>query len=556
MSSIRFEGRTIPIPEAFSQLIIEHSISNLGVYKSSTHTFADPYLNPRSQTDWDTIYTIGQNDYGFDQDICNSMVNTVLEERNSAHPKRAVVDSLSLIGEQNLAPLQLVEIEEENNSVTTLIYIGNQRFYVLATNRSTIVQGDIMESVSMPICRGEVELFNIYRNGELLRPKEAGSADICYFKTGVVKIITLIDSPELFKLVDMDRELGGELRRIKLSAATDTLNGFIEYITTILSSLDSPLPEREEFPDYMTILEVAKDSGINTFLCNEIISALERREVRSDLGAFNSEDWDLKMSDKPKSEMLCMIIEQADSEYNDSHRTLKEICKQVRAKRFLLFFKKSGRFSQADQQRADDLSSLMESRAKKIQEAQEELGDIMARNKWKSKKIETLLGIRVEPALGQSEIQEALEKSKIPPSFNLKQGIKVGSVLAVILLFVFLFRMSTKSIQRFDERVEALSEYLEKSEFLEAKQALEDARAEFKPSFLRALVSRRYRNAHDTIENAIDKEVENGINSLNTLLKATRGVYTKEMLEYLSKMLQWRPQNEELLAMKEAYMNN
>ena len=77
MSSVVFDGRTVAIPEAFVKFIIEHSVSDLGVYKGADHTFADPYLNPRFGTDWDAIYTIGQTDYHFDRDLCNQMVAQV-----------------------------------------------------------------------------------------------------------------------------------------------------------------------------------------------------------------------------------------------------------------------------------------------------------------------------------------------------------------------------------------------------------------------------------------------------------------------------------------------
>ena len=50
--------------------------------------------------------------------------------------------------------------------------------------------------------------------------------------------------------------------------------------------------------------------------------------------------------------------------------------------------------------------------------------------------------------------------------------------------------------------------------------------------------------------------MNNGIDQLETLLRATHGRFTQEMLEHLSKMLQWRPNDTRLLTLKERYMKN
>lgn len=552
MSSIVYEGRALPIPEAFAKFIIEHSISNLGVYKGKEHIFADPYLNPRYQTDWDAIYDIGESDFQFDRDVCNLMIAQVCKERNNASPRRSLVDSVSTSGDNALKPMQLLELEEENGSVIKLVYVGSQRFYVLSTSRSTLSFGDILESVSMPLGRDEVELFNLYRNGEPYKPKEAEVADVCYFKTGVLHSITLIDSPALLKIIDQEPSLGGTLRVVD-SNAEDFLTGFVRFVITMVESLGS-LPEREDFPDYMTILEVAKDSGVCTLLCNEIISAIERREKFVD--AYNEDDWVLRISDAKKAEIDANTIHQAFMVYSDSEKTLEEICRQVRARRFLLFFKKSGRFSDADLERATALSLQMDEKAKQIQDTQKDLGEILARNNWKSKKLVSAMACKVEPAFGRSMIQDALEKSKVSPTFNLKQGIKVFSVLAAIILVVVLVRMSSGSIDRFNKEADSIATLLEKAEFEQAKQQIDAARESFRPGFLRFLVNSQYRSAHQTIEKAIDDEVDNGIEQMNTLLRATHGRFTDDMVNYLSQMLRWRPNDPRLLELRQRYMNH
>ena len=514
MSSIVYDGQTLPIPEAFAKFIIEHSISNLGVYKGKEHVFADPYLNPRFQTDWDDIYEIGERD--------------------------------------SLKPLQQLELEEENGAVIKLVYVGGQRFFVLSTNRSTLAFGDILESVSMPLGRGEVELFNLYRDGALYKPKEAEVADVCYFKTGVLHSITLIDSPALLKIIDQEPSLGGTLRVVD-SHAEEFLTGFVRFVASMIERL-GPLPEREEFPEYMSILEVAKDSGISTLLCNEIISEVERREKYVE--AYNEEDWDLRISDSKRAEIDANKISQAYKIYSDCEKTLEGICRQVRARRFLLFFKKSGRFNDADQERATALSLQMDENAKKIQEAQKDLGEILARTNWKTKKLVSAMECQVEPAYGRSMIQDALDKSKVPPTFNLKQGVKVFSVLAAIIIILVLVRMSSGSIDRFNKEAGSIAPLLEQAEFEQARQKVDAAREDFRPGFLRFLVNSQYRSAHQAIEKAIDDEVENGIEQMNTLLRATHGRFTDEMVDYLSQLLRWRPEDSRLLELRERYMNH
>ena len=409
MSSVVFDGRTVAIPEAFVKFIIEHSVSDLGVYKGADHSFADPYLNPRFGTDWDAIYTIGHTDYHFDRDLCNIMVAQVCKERNSAAPNRSAVDTVSNAGDNGLKPLQELQIEEENGFVTVLVYVGRQRFYVVSTNRSTLAAGDILESVSMPIGRGEVELFNLYRDGKLYKPKEAEIADVCYFKTGVLRTITLVDSPVLLKIVDNDSSFGGTLRTVTDKNAEEYLTGFVQFVKSMVDPL-GPLPERDEFPEYRTILEVAMDSGISTFLCNEIISAVERRDPYVD--AFNADDWDLRLSDRKKAEIDYHTISLAYGAYSDAEKVLEGICRDVRTRRFLLFFKKSGSFNQADQERAEAQAGLMEENAKKILTAQKELGEILARNSWKDKKFNAAMDLHVEPAFGKSMIQDEEKKDK------------------------------------------------------------------------------------------------------------------------------------------------
>ena len=546
MSSIVYEGRTLPIPEAFVKFIIEHSISNLGVYKGREHVFADPFLNPRYQTDWDAIYDIGERDYQFDRDVCNLMIALVCKERNNASPRRSLVESVSSSGDKALKPLQLLEVEEENGSVTKLVYVGSQRFYVLSTNRSTLAFGDVLESVSMPLGCGEVELFNLYRDGKLYKPKEAEVADVCYFKTGVLRSITLIDSPALLKIIDQEPSLGGTLRVIDTNSE-EFLAGFVRFVTMSVEAL-GPLPEREEFPDYMTILEVAKDSGICTLLCNEIISAVERREKFVD--AFNADDWDLRISDAKKADIDANIINQSYKVYSESQKTLEDICRQVRARRFLLFFKKSGRFNDADRERATALSLQMEESAKVVQEAQKDLGEILARKNWNTKKLVTAMERKVEPAYGRSMIQDALDKSKVPPSFNLKQGVKVFSVLAAVILVVVLVRMASGSIARFNKESASIAPLLEQTEFEQAKQVVETAWEDFRPGFLRFLVNGQHKSAHQAIETAIDEEVDRGIELLNTMLEATHGRFTDEMIEYLSRLLSLRPEDSRLLELR------
>ncbi|MBQ6763317.1 MAG: hypothetical protein IJP49_11260 [Bacteroidales bacterium] len=553
MSSVVFDGRTVAIPEAFVKFIIEHSVSDLGVYKGADHTFADPYLNPRFGTDWDAIYTIGQTDYHFDRDLCNQMVAQVCKERNSAAPKRSAVDSVSNAGDNGLKPLQELQIEEENGSITVLVYVGRQRFYVLSTNRSTLAPGDILESVSMPIGRGEVELFNLYRNGKPYKPKEAEIADVCYFKTGILRSITLVDSPVLLKIVDNDPSYGGSLRTVTDKNAEEYLSGFIQFVKSMVEPLGA-LPEREEFPEYRTILEVAMDSGVSTFLCNEIISAVERRSPYVD--AFNEDDWDLRISDRKKAEINYKVIALAYPAYSEAQKALEKICKDVRARRFLLFFKKSGSFNEADRERAEELARQMEENAGKIQAAQKELREILARNNRMDKKFEVALDLHVEPAYGKSMIQDALEKSKVPPTYNLKQGAKVFSVLAALIVVLVLIRMTTGSVDRFNKEADNLAPLLEQAEFGQAVQQLRQARDDFRPGFMRFLINGRLHRANDEIQAAIDHEVDEGIEQLETLLRATHGRFTPEMLEHLSKMLQWRPDNPRLLELKEQYMRN
>jgi len=552
MSSIVYEGRTLPIPEAFAKFIIEHSLSNLGVYKGREHVFADPFLNPRYQTDWDAIYDIGESDFQFDQDACNLMIAQVCKERNNASPRRSLVESVASSGDNALKSLQLLELEEENGSVTKLVYVGDQRFFVLSTSRSTLAFGDILESVSMPLSRGEAELFNLYRNAELYKPKEAEVADVCYFKTGVLRSITLIDSPALLKIIDQEPSLGGTLRVVD-SHAEEFLTGFVRFVASIVERL-GPLPEREEFPEYLSILEVAKDSGICTLLCNEIISAVERREKFVD--AYNEEDWDLRISDAKRAEIDANTINQSYKIYSDCEKTLEGICRQVRARRFLLFFKKSGRFNDADRERATALSLQMDENAKKIQEAQKDLGEILAKTNWKTKKLVSAMECQVEPAYGRSMIQDALDKSKVPPTFNLKQGAKVFSALAAIIIVVVLVRMSSDSIDRFNKEADSIAPLLEQAEFDQAKQKVDAAREDFRPGFLRFLVNSQYRSAHQAIEKAIDDEVDNGIEQINTLLRATHGRFTDEMVDYLSQLLRWRPEDSRLMELRERYLNH
>ena len=103
--------------------------------------------------------------------------------------------------------------------------------------------------------------------------------------------------------------------------------------------------------------------------------------------------------------------------------------------------------------------------------------------------------------------------------------------------------------------MEVVASLVEQDSFNEAKENCELAKAAFKPSYLRFLVSRKTRQTLNGIEDSIDNFVADRIEQVNVLIKANRGRIDSYTWDLIVQAMEFRPQNPELVELRERYIN-
>lgn len=150
MSKVVFEE--IEVAETLCNLTRKLSIRRIDKYDGEAHKFQLPELSPNDNE----IATIRAKfndlqqfpDYKFSGVVSAIIQQTSVEPLNISHNtiRTAVGDKGATLKE-----LQHIVFDEGDARITDTIYMGKNRFFVLSTSRSTIMPGDILEPISVPV---------------------------------------------------------------------------------------------------------------------------------------------------------------------------------------------------------------------------------------------------------------------------------------------------------------------------------------------------------------------------------------------------------------------
>lgn len=443
------------------------------------------------------------------------------------------LDTLILTGEKEIDRLSYVVLDE-NDVCSHLLYLGDRKFYVLTTSRTTIIPGDVLEYRESVIRPATDLSFNLYRDGKRFKP-EKSDLDYSFVIRGGVTRIHRFTSPELYNIIDNEPRFG--------QCTLAKLNGDVQKNITALEKIirntldkwekehpdDPALPENDIFPDYDQILALAKSSGIPCFVLNMMIEACENNRHPSGY-SYVAGDWDSNLTPEQKAEIEKKRQEKARRDYREYTKSLTDELKKVQRRRKLIIFDAPGIITPESQVVLDGI-------VKKLNELYDEFG----------------LGKKGE---AENKIADAKRNSEPRPGHNLKMGVYILiSILAALFIGVSWY-MAKESSVRFDERLEDVRTLVEAENFNGAKDLLVKLKDEFKPSYLAFVVNRRVRNSEIEIELAIDEFVGESVKRSYTLIKAQHQRISEENWKSIILVaLQYRPDDPDLNELRQRYIN-
>ena len=159
--SLLYKNR-IEIPNSLSRNIRAICLDHVGEYDQGSHSFVRPRFNP-SQGNYEEIQKLLEL-HEIDINEVKGITRVVLAD-TQADAKSRSVDSVKVLGQNALKTLTHLRIKERG-ATTDLLYLGEKKFFVVDTTRSTILLNDVLEA------RGQLESgsaweFTIYRDGRL-----------------------------------------------------------------------------------------------------------------------------------------------------------------------------------------------------------------------------------------------------------------------------------------------------------------------------------------------------------------------------------------------------
>lgn len=511
------------IPEPLAKKIITESLVKVGIYDGAHHKF----LAKGFQPDMSTYQKIGEeiSAFGFKQEDVKEIVRNVLTDVGTDADFQ-LMPSLDLAGDQEIPVLSFIEFQEMNNGITNMIYLGDQKFYVLSTNRSTLMSGNIIKAKSIPLNQGAVWNFDIYENFKSKKPTvpEGYKKYQAWFNTTEVTQITMLTSCEFFKIVDAESFFGGELQDTPADASL-ALAEIINEVKTKIDHIEDELPTDRQFPDYITLLTKAKSLGINSYILNTIIETMERRDVVE--YTSTEADWHVYKTLEQQEAEKKEIAKKNGHRYLELKKALEAELQKIHRRKVALFFDAPGVITEESKAHLKPISEEMDQLA--------ELG----------------FGTK---GYADSEIKTALDNSKPRPKHNLKVVITIICILAIAILVAYSWLTAKKSLNIFNGKTVEMSQMLDEEKFNEAKEFILEAKSEFEPSYLRFIVARRVSQSQNTIEIAIDEFVASRIEQVQTMMKANRGRIDEYTWGLIVEAMEFRPDDVTLNELREKYI--
>lgn len=510
------------IPGSLVKTIISTSLSQIGLYHGVTHRFHAP----RFQPNFEALREEGRV-FGYTEEDTDAIVRSVLTSVET-DANVQLKTNLDLVGEGELPLLSHVRFHEENNGSTEMIYLGTQRFYILATDRSTLMPGDIVKARDFPLNHGSVWNFDIYKDFKAAKPSvpEGFKKYQAWFQTTPVTSIEVCSSPEVLTLIDQSADWGGgELAKL-VGEADVVLAYSIQQIRQIVDKLPERLPDREQFSGYPELLKEAKSMGLSTYLLQTLIERIERRAKQDYV--YTEKDWHTYIPDDVKEQLRKEAEKKAKDQYKKLKTELDEELKRIQVRKVFLFFLAPGTITDASKKHLDAISKDMDRLAEEWQ-----LGTV---------------------GYATSSIANALKNSQPPKGHNLKMAGIIVSVLLVTIFVAYSWLTTKKSMALFDQQLERVEQMVENDEFNEAKIFLDSSHDAFQPGYLRFLISGKTHRANETIETGIDLFVEKRIEQIQTMVRANRNRIDDYTWGLIVEAMEFRPEHPVLNEFREKYI--
>lgn len=523
MGKVIFEG--IEVAEALCRLTWNLSIRRIDLYDAKKHKFLNPELKPNT-SEIEQIRKKYEEINQFPPYNFTNVLSTIIQQ-TSIEPPCISLDSVrTAVGdkEATLTELQhVVFYEDEGERVTDTIYLGENRFFVLSTSRSTIIPGDILVPNTVPLCVGEEELFTLFRNGKEFQPQEFAGYSTP-FRTHPLKRIIHKTTPDIYDIIDHDDRFGnGKLASPKAKTPEERLLLLIEKIKSHINKYRKEISTKNQpFPEYDLILAEAKSLGVSCYILNLLIETFDRGSKIQ--YSFIEEDWKLPPSliearEKARKKKL-------QTDYTNLKKSFEKEVAKVRTRRVGLFFKAAGRF--------ENIGLIQELEKKLELLADQGYGD----HKW-----------------AEARRNEAIANSKPGQWENLVTAVKLVVAITIIAFAGLTWFQTKQGLEIFNLKIEQADSKVATKEYNEAKELYMKAYEEYQPRITLMLVSGTYKDRIKTLKQTIDDEIQQGIEDLNILLTADGGRFSDHTQRMLSDLLELDPQNEDLLALREICIN-
>lgn len=421
---------------------------------------------------------------------------------------------------------------KERNAQTDLLALGDGKFMVLNSNRSTLRRLDILEAIKSPWQAdvGEGFTFFIERDKERYNPDgqmlelefQGKRYDILYnFITQPINEVIFCSSSTLSITIDDRVEVEGVLKPGNHERAIHVVKTIVEHI----EDADGDYDEK----NYESLHKMAISASLNSYKLNLLIEMVEALNLDQPESPFIKEDWERvepeglrEEREKQKLKEDIAAVAKIKQEYEENLKV------KLESGRFLLIFKRSGYYSRRSRAELREISNQLDHYVK--------LG--LCESFW----AENIKG-------------NYLRRHRVSPSRN----IFVGSIALLIIFAIggvsLITVLTNNGLKKFNKIVDVGLEQVEQKQFKEAQATFTQAYEEFTPKLTTLLAKVRYNNLTKQVERAIDKEVEEGVRQIELWLKADKGKFEEHTYNRLMEIYRLRPEHSGVLEKMELWKN-
>ncbi len=513
------------IPDSLCYTIRRLSLSQVGIYNGEKHCFHRPILDPQDNELRQIKAEFEKNEELRENVDFLDMVYYVLDQ-TSVEARDVAVASIHVGKEAGaLKAFQHIVIHENSGAVTELLYLYENRFYVLYTTRGTILQGDVLVANTLPLRVDDSErpTFAILRDGERFIPEVHAGKEASFMMhpiTGMSKKIT----PEIYNVIDEDERYGEcKLSDNRRKLTPEQIHTLIDNSALWVKVLDGALPENAPFPEYDMMLAGFKQNGASCYVLNLLLESLERRD-KMEYG-YEQDDWHVTVSDEERKRMEAEEFRKNKEAFEQKSAELDAELAKIRTRRVMLFFKAEGRIG--DMEYMNQLEADLDALAAK--------------------------GFGTKGRAKQRRL-DAIANSKPHKGENALTAVKLIGSVALLLLSAWLWMASRQGKMLFDVRMEQAEMLLAEGDYNGARAGYLSAYEQYSPKVTSFLVYGKHNSSMKRLEDMIDEDVEQGLSQIEIMRSASNGRFEEKATDILFSLLELRPEDERLLKLHEQYL--